>query len=91
MATIRKRHNNYQVQIRRKDALPFSKTFATKKEATSWIKAIKEHSQHDTAIPVLQPSLTLQDLIERYLKEVVVHKRSCTIEQYFATSILIYI
>ena len=88
MATIRKRHNNYQVQIRRKDALPFSKTFATKKEATSWIKAIKEHSQHDTAIPVLQPSLTLQDLIERYLKEVVVHKRSCTIEQYILRACL---
>tara|TARA_B100001996_G_C18453534_1_gene513202 strand:+ start:315 stop:464 length:150 start_codon:yes stop_codon:yes gene_type:complete len=32
------------------------KTFATKKEATSWIKAIEERSQQDTAITVLQPA-----------------------------------
>ena len=77
MATIRKRGNKYQVQIRFTGSSPISRSFITKKDAQLWARQMEiKHDQNE-----LQPNrnclkhIELSDLVVRYLDEVVSRKR----------------
>ena len=77
MATIRKRGNKYQVQIRFIGSSPISRSFITKKDAQLWARQMEiKHDQNE-----LSPNrnslkhTTLSELVERYCKEVVSRKR----------------
>jgi len=76
MATIRKRSNRWQVQIRRRGRLNISRSFTRKGEAEAWsremeIEADRGFLQFDARI--LQ-RIGLGDLIERYMDEISPHK-----------------
>ena len=75
MATIRKRGDKWQAQVRRKGAKATSKSFFNRRDAEAWGR------QHETAIDLGRPlgaqqaDYTLGDLLGRYAAEVTPHKK----------------
>ena len=89
MANIRKRGKSYNVQIRRYDSPKLSKTFTLRTDAERWAKATEAaidrgdfFQQRPTTL------LTLKGILKRYLKEVVVRKKSASVENYIIGGIL---
>ena len=88
MANIRKRRNRFNVQIRHVGLPSIFKTFNLKTDAERWVKATEaaidrgEISHEKSAT-----YLTLNDILQRYLKEVVVHKKSSSVETYIICAI----
>ena len=77
MATISKRPNGYQVQIRKKGFPPLSKLFKTHREARLWGSYVE--SEMDIGFykdKTLAENTTLGDLLERYVKEITPLKKS---------------
>lgn len=78
MATIRKRGDRYQVQIRRIRAPERSASFDTKREALAWARKVEsdidELRIHHCDAYLLKHK-TLRDLIQRYMVEVTPQKR----------------
>lgn len=68
MATIRKRRDKWQVQIRRAGHRPFSKSFTVRKDALAWAR--QSEVQADRAELPTDPRalrrITLGDLVRRY-------------------------
>jgi hypothetical protein len=77
MATLRKRNDQYQVQVRRKGYPPITRTFLQKSDALAWARQT-EAQLDKTGLPVDTNEirkLTLGNLVERYLAEVTPGKR----------------
>lgn len=82
MATITKRPNGYQVQIRKKGFPPLSKQFKTHREARLWGAYVE--SEMDIGCfkdKTLAENTTLGELFERYLQQVTPLKKSCKQER----------
>lgn len=82
MATIRKRGSNWQVQIRRRHAPTFSRSFARKCDAEVWgremeVDADRRLLKHD---PRILDKLTLAELVARYRNTISIKKRDAKIE-----------
>jgi hypothetical protein len=83
MATIRKRGKKWQVQVRRQNCIPVSRTFAAVADAKHW--AIRQETSLALQ-PITEPGLktlrttSLAELIERYILEVCPTKRSASVE-----------
>ena len=83
MATIRKRGKKWQVQVRRQNCPPVSRTFATSADAKHW--ALQQEAgltlQHkpEFSLKTLRTA-SLAELIERYILEVCPTKRSASVE-----------
>ena len=76
MASIRKRNNKWQVQVRRKNCPLITQTFQSKQLALRWAR--KEESKFDEGyLEVFNKNCTLLDLIHRYIKEVLPKKKVC--------------
>lgn len=83
MATIRKRANTWQVQIRRKGFPALTRTFETKADATLWVRQ-QEHALDLGDLPRTintAKSITLGSLLERYAEQVSSKKRGAISEQ----------
>ena len=86
MASITKRGNSFQVEIRRKDVPKFSKCFKTITEARSWARQ-KEAAIDAGNSPILKtrhsniPSL--ENALNRYEEEVIPHKKGALKELAF--------
>ncbi|WP_163005944.1 hypothetical protein [Methylobacterium brachiatum] len=84
MATIRKRNERYQAQVRVAASPPLSRTFETRKEAVNWAKArelkadTRKFDGHMKAIS----RTTLYELLDRYEKEITPKKRGSWREVY---------
>ena len=78
MATIRKRGTKWQVQVRRKDSPPLSRSFLHKADAQAWARQVELQADQADIAPkaAVLHQLTVGDLIRRYLNEVVPRKRS---------------
>ena len=88
MANIRKRGKSYNVQIRRYDSPKLSKTFTLRTDAERWAKATEAAiDRGDLPHEKSATYLTLNDILQRYLKEVVVHKKSSSVETYIICAI----
>ncbi|MCV0351846.1 MAG: site-specific integrase [Nitratireductor sp.] len=90
MASIRKRNDKYQVQIRRKGFPPVSRCFRNLKDAKEWSRHMETLADRKD-LPVdtkVLDSLTLGDLIRRYRDEVVPAKRGAEIETVILNSFL---
>ena len=78
MATLRKRNDKWHVQIRRKDYPSQTKSFTSKKTAEKWIREtenrIDQGYLHQSTAKL---SMTLKELIIRYIADVLVKKRGC--------------
>jgi integrase len=78
MATIRKRNDKYEVQIRRSGLQPFSKTFHTLKDARSWARHMDvEADRRDLPTdPKALRQVSLGELVTRYRDTISSTKRS---------------
>lgn len=84
MATIRKRGDRWQVQIRRKGCSPLSKTFVLKRDADLWAR--NTEAQADRAEFPLDKEqyqdLNLTELVCRYRDEITPRKKGYSQETY---------
>ena len=81
MASIRKRGRRWQAQVRRLGHLPLIKSFASRADAEVWARETESSIDRGSAVPVSATArknkgLTLRELLTRYRKTIVVHKRS---------------
>lgn len=75
MATIRKRFDRYQVQVRRKGNPSISKSFLARKDAERWAREMEAALDRGDQ-SVTQPSrITLRELLQRYRAEITPHKK----------------
>jgi len=82
MATIRKRQDKWQVQVRRTGSQSFSKSFTRKSDAQIWARRMEANA--DTCNfgpdPASLYKITFGDLMQRYLEEVTPRKKGGAIE-----------
>ena len=79
MASIRKRNNKYQVQVRL-SGQKISKTFNHLKDAQKWSTFYENKINLGNELEVLDKNLTLADLINRYLLEITPLKKGWHME-----------
>jgi integrase len=83
MATLRKRGNRWQVQVRRNGHSPLSRSFLHRTDAEKWARSI-ELDQDRTLLPSdprILSRFTLGDLVHRYMDTVTPRKRRHEIER----------
>jgi len=90
MATIRKRGDKYQVQIRRLGQLPISRSFLHKSDALEWARHMEVKADRgELPAPVsLLEKHTLRQVLERYRDEITINKRSAATEAYLLNAFL---
>lgn len=79
MATIIKLEKGWKAQVRRK-GVSKSKTFKTKVEAQAWAFEIEKKIQNNDYSDI--PNITFAALIDRYIKQVSVHKKGYRSERF---------
>ncbi len=75
MGSIRRRNGRYQAQIRRQGVQNITKTFSTIKDAKVWVRGIETRIDAGDINIAVPKAVTLGDLLQRYGKEVTVHKK----------------
>lgn len=83
MATIRKRQDRWQVQIRRKGCRPISRSFLVKKDAELWARQMETKADRLDLPPDPKAldRVTLRQLVERYRDNVTIRKRRAETEK----------
>ena len=74
MASIRRRNNKYQVQVRKNNYKRISRTFYSLKSAKTWANHIENKMALGFDLEEKNDS-SLKDIIERYLKEITIFKK----------------
>jgi integrase len=90
MATIRRRRDKFEVQVRRAGLPHLSKSFSALKDAQAWAR-LKEGQADRSELPLDPKTLqrvTLGELVERYRDTVTVEKRTRLREQYALAAFL---
>ena len=84
MATIRKRNNKWQVQVRRAGQLATSKTFENRTDAAKWARQQEIAADKGELFVDRRklPKITLCDLVDRYIREVTPRMKSAIAEAY---------
>ena len=82
MATIRKRGNKWQVQIRRQEANPITKSFLTNSAAKRWAIQTEALIEAGEYTHQQQTSYSFKDLLVRYRDEISPKKKGALEEQY---------
>ncbi len=84
MATIRRRGDSWQVQVRRHGFTPVNRTFRKRADALTWARKTEIEIETGNLRPDqrCKSNLTLGELIERYLAEVTIGKRGSNPETY---------
>ena len=75
MATIRRRNKKYQVQIRKNAHQSISKTFIDLKAARKWANHMEDRIELGEQFYQSNNSITLKEVIHRYLNEITPFKR----------------
>lgn len=77
MASIHRHRDKYQVRVRRKGSPTITKTFHKLSDAKEWANLQKQQADRGELGPdrKILETITLADLIKRYLKEVIPTKR----------------
>jgi integrase len=90
MASIRKRGDKWQVQIRRQGMLPVSRTFSLRDDARRWARQIESEADRHGVIADRRQlrRLTLASLIVRYRDQIVPEKRGRDIEKVILNAFL---
>ncbi|MGE0677724.1 tyrosine-type recombinase/integrase [Pseudolabrys sp.] len=83
MATIRRRGQRWQVQVRRKGSPPLSKSFHQRRDAEAWARMMEVQADRRDLPPDLKvlDGLTLGSLVERYRDEITIHHRGSHTEK----------
>jgi integrase len=90
MASIRKRAQSWQAQIRRAGSPPLSRSFATKKAAQAWARGIELQADLGGTVPNrrILDQLTLADILIRYRDTITPTKRG-RVRETFAINVLL--
>ena len=76
MATFRNRHGKWQARVQRKGQQPVSKSFQSKQDAEKWARQLEsEIDKGSFTNLVLAERTTFGEVIERYIKEVIIKCR----------------
>ena len=77
MATLRKRGDRWQAQIRRNGFEPQSRSFSTRIDAERWVRALeRQMDMGDVTVRTKEfDNVSLDELITRYIREIVPLKR----------------
>jgi len=82
MASIRKRGQRWQVQIRRKNQPPKAKSFLQQSDARKWATQMERLVDIGQLRTCAFETATLSDLLEKYLNQVTCNKRGSDKETY---------
>ncbi len=84
MASLRKRDGRWQVQVRRADHRPISKTFTSKTDARRWAAQVEAEIERADLPPDRSAlkTLTLRDLLIRYREQVTPTRKGAVQERY---------
>lgn len=90
MASIRKRGDKWQVQIRRQGYPPLSRLFIRKADAQEWARITEIEADRQELSPDRKPldRITLEELVERYRDQVAVNKKGAEIEGFILDAFL---
>ena len=90
MATIRKRSDKYEVQIRRKGLAPVNRTFHSRADAKEWARHMEVKADRgELPAPIkMLDAYTVKAILERYRDEVSVKKRSHDSEKYLLNKLM---
>lgn len=90
MATIRKRGDKYQAQVRRQGHQPLSRSFHRLRDAKDWAREAESRTERSTSAVALRSlkELKLADLVQRYLIEVVPLKKGAEYEAIILSAFL---
>lgn len=82
MATFRKRRGKWQVQVRRQGQPALSRTFTLQADAFAWARSVEAGMDRGDTLVDTRPlrTLTVDDLLDRYLTTVTVLKRGAVAE-----------
>jgi integrase len=84
VATFRKRGNRWQARIQRRGHAPLSKSFVSRVDAEKWARRTESELERGLYIcPAEAQKTTLADALDRYKREVSVHKKSHKVEKYY--------
>ena len=84
MATFRKRGERWQVRIQRRGHPPLTKSFLTRQDAEKWARLTESELERGLYIcPAEAQRTTLADALDRYKREVSIHKKSHSVEKYY--------
>ena len=75
MGTVRNKNRRFQAQFRRRGAIPISKTFANKKDATVWVRGIEARLDAGEINVIAPKAISLGDIMQRYSQEITPHKK----------------
>jgi integrase len=92
MATIRKRGDKYQVQVRRLGVGSVSKSFLVRKDAELWARQMEIRADRHE-LPTdrrILAQITLAELVRRYRDTVTVRKRGREVEQIVLNAFLLH-
>jgi integrase len=90
MASIRKRGQKYEVQVRRSGCTPACKRFHKHADALEWARMMEAKADRSD-LPVSSAGLkniTVKDVLVRYRDTVCIKKKSCKTEVYFINALL---
>ena len=88
MATIRRRGDTWQVQVRRRGAGAVSKSFKTRTDAMAWARKAEREADLGELPERRESQQTLGDLLKRYVAEVTTAKKGCDPETRRITRLL---
>jgi integrase len=80
LASIRKRGERWQVQVRRKNAPPLTKSFLNRPDALTWARQTEVAVDHRQITSAKATKVLFVDLLRRYVKEVTPKKRGADVE-----------
>ncbi len=84
MATFRKRGNRWQARIQRRGHQPLTKSFLTRQDAEKWARLSESELERGLYVcPAEAQKTTLADALDRYKREVSIHKKSHGVEKYY--------
>ncbi len=84
MATFRKRGERWQARIQRRGHPPLTKSFLNRQDADKWARLTESELERGLYIcPAEAQRTTLADALDRYKREVSIHKKSHGVEKYY--------
>ena len=88
MASIRKRGDRWQVQVRRQGQGPISKSFMTKPDAQAWGRKMEAAADRGELAVSLVGPITTRKILERYRDEITPKKKGASVERYRIDALL---
>ena len=88
MATIRRRSDRWQVQVRRTGQSPISKSFTKKPDALTWARKMEAAADRGELANTHSGPITTRTILERYRDEITPKNKGASVETYRINALL---